>query len=84
MLSMKCYCHNIDNIRCIDLSNICLHQSSWAGSCYGFCSRRLDGLHIVYCRIGIYRVTKISRKADFSFFRVYFISRVSVFYSAIY
>ena len=30
----------------------------------------------IYCRIGIYRVTKISRKADFSVF--------CVFYSAIY
>ena len=28
-----------------------------------------------YCRVGIYRATKISRKADFSVFRVYLISR---------
>ena len=43
-----------------------------------------SALYYHYCRIGIYRVTKISRKADLSVFRVYFISRVSVFYSAIY
>ena len=38
----------------------------------------------IYCRIGIYRATKISRKADFLDFRVYFISRASEFYSATY
>ena len=37
-----------------------------------------------YCRIGIYCATKNLRKADFSVFRVYFILRVSMFYSAIY
>ena len=36
-----------------------------------------------YCRKGIYRATKISRKANFLFFGVYFISQVSEFYSAI-
>ena len=37
-----------------------------------------------YCSIGTYRATKISRNADFSVFRVYFISRASEFYSATY
>ena len=37
----------------------------------------------VYCRIGIYSASEILRKADFSVFRVYFISRASKFYSAI-
>ena len=39
--------------------------------------------NIYYCRIGIYRATKILRKADFSVFHVYFILRASEFYRAI-
>ena len=39
---------------------------------------------VLYTGVGIYRATKITRKADFSVFRVYFIARASEFYSAIY
>ena len=57
-----------------------LHKRPYhRGTCYISFIKAYFG----YCRIGIYLATKNSRKADFSVFRVYFISRANKSYSLV-